>query len=99
MAKPKKWDVCENGFTQMQGKEQGGYGVVDGQMWCAGRRDAAPLVGNDDGDWTSHKLKCSKNQVIVGFQTKKSGQYGMVDFTVSCSNAPEVQAARAQYAA
>jgi len=77
--------LCSNGFRQVFGREQNGYGIVNVASFCARSTQALYSNSNFNGYRNPAFLHCPINQKIVGFETQEQRGYGIINFRIICA--------------
>ena len=83
---PNTAKVCEDGFSALQGREQGWYGLINARMWCRGDNRQTDSNRNYRGDW-KNKLDCG-GKVLTGLEVREQNRFGLINFRAYCSSLP-----------
>ena len=75
---------CPEGFNQVVGREQGGYGIVNVGTACLGSSEVKYSNQNFDGRDNLPQACPAGTSIITGFQTAEQGGYGLVNFRFYC---------------
>ena len=79
-------NICVDGFSLLQAKEQLGYGIINIRMKCAGLEgdvEDANSNYNINGFWND-ELSCNSGYVITGLEVREQLGFGIINVKISC---------------
>ena len=85
--RPNTAKVCRGGVSAVQGREQGGYGIINTRMWCSGEDHYLDSNRNHRGAF-QNKLDCG-GKVMTGLEVREQPRYGIINFKAHCTSLPD----------
>ena len=77
-------NICKNGFSLLQAREQFDYGIINARMKCVGLEgDVEDANTNYRGFWND-ELSCNSGHFITGLEIREHLGYGIVNVKISC---------------
>lgn len=78
--------ACDDGFTEIQAREQWGWGIINAKAQCLGGSTHYASNSNLNGEWKDLQICPSTAEVLVGFEVLEQDRYGIVNYRPMCSN-------------